>query len=107
MKVICAWCEREGKETLIGEVGLYDRLMISHGICDDHEQVLLMQIRELRRKRNPALHRRRHARAPSRAGSPFPASQATRIRTPTRRRLLNDGLSSAQLRLPFSDLEES
>ena len=40
VKVICAWCEREGKETLIGEVGLYDRSMTSHGICDDHEQVV-------------------------------------------------------------------
>ena len=50
MKVVCAWCEREGKEMLTGEVGLYDRPMTSHGICDDHEKVLLKQIEELRIK---------------------------------------------------------
>ena len=103
MKVICAWCEQEGKETLIGEVGLYDRPMTSHGICDDHEKVILKQIGELRNKQNPRLHRRRHSRAKSRSSSPLPASRATRIRTATRRRLLKDRLSSAQLRLPFSD----
>jgi hypothetical protein len=50
MKVICAWCEQEGKETLIGEVGLYGRGMTSHGICDDHKKVLLTQIRKLKIK---------------------------------------------------------
>jgi hypothetical protein len=44
MKVICAWCEREGRQTLIGEVGLYDRQMTSHGICRNHEKVVLKQI---------------------------------------------------------------
>jgi hypothetical protein len=103
VKVICAWCEEEGKETLIREAGLYDRSMTSHGICDDHEQVMKTQIRELKIKQNPRLHRRRHSRAKSRSSSPLPASRATRIRTATRRRLLKDRLSSAQLRLPFSD----
>jgi hypothetical protein len=45
MQVICAWCENEGKETLIGEVGLYEGQMTSHGICDDHEKALLKQIK--------------------------------------------------------------
>jgi hypothetical protein len=103
MKVICAWCEQEGKETLIGEVGLYDWPMTSHGICEDHEKVILKQIGELRIKQNPRLHRRRHSRAKSRAANPLPASRTTSIRTPTRRRLLKDRLSSAQLPLPFSD----
>ena len=103
MKVICAWCEQEGNETLIGEVGLYDRPMTSHGICDDHEKVIWKQIEELRIKQNPRLHRRRHSRAKSRSSNPIAASRTTRIRTPTRRRLLKDRLSSAQLPLPFSD----
>jgi len=50
MKVICAWCEQEGKETLIGEAGLYDRPMTSHGICEAHKKVLLTQIEDLRMK---------------------------------------------------------
>jgi hypothetical protein len=103
MKVICAWCEQEGKETLIGEVGLYDRSMTSHGICDDHEQVVKTQIRKLRIKQNPRLHRRRQSRTKSSASSPLPTSRTTHICRPTRRRLLKDRLSSAQLRLPFSD----
>src|SRR5574341_67861 len=103
MKVICAWCEQEGKETLIGEVGLYDRPMTSHGICDDHEKVMLKQIGKIRSKQNPRLQRRRHSRAKSRSSSPLPASRTARIRTPSCRRLLKDRLSSAQLRLPFSD----
>ena len=45
MQVICAWCENEGKETLIGEVGLYEGQMTFHGICDDHEKALLKQIK--------------------------------------------------------------
>lgn len=47
MRVICAWCEQEGKETLIGEVGLYDRPVTSHGICDDHKKAMLKQLRKL------------------------------------------------------------
>jgi hypothetical protein len=103
MKIICAWCEQEGKETLIGEVGLYDWQMTSHGICEDHEQVIWKQIEELRIKQNPRLRRRRPSRAKSRASSPLPASLTTCIRTPTRRRLRKDRLSSAQLCLPFNE----
>jgi len=44
MKVICAWCEHEGKETLIGDISLYDMEITSHGICVDHEQGLLREI---------------------------------------------------------------
>lgn len=103
MKVICAWCEEEGKETLIGEAGLYDPPMPSHGICKDHEKVILEQIRELRIKQNPRLHRRRHSRAQSRSSSLLPASQIIRNRRPSCRRLRKDRLSSAQLSLPFLD----
>ncbi len=62
MKVVCAWCETEGKETLIGEIGLYDIEVTSHGICIDHEKVLLNQIKELRLKQNPRLRRPRRPR---------------------------------------------
>jgi hypothetical protein len=103
MKVICAWCEQEGKETHIGELELYDRPMTSHGICDDHEKVILKQIRELRDKEISRLGRRRHSRANSRASTRVPAARTTHLCTSTRRRLLNKRLFSAQLRLPFTD----
>jgi len=47
MQVICAWCEREGTQTLIDEVELYDRKMTSHGICRKHEKAVLKQIQQL------------------------------------------------------------
>ena len=102
MKVICAWCEQEGKEMLIGEVGQYERPMTSHGICGAHKKVILKQIEELRIKQNPRLDERRHSHAQSRPSNPLPASRTTRIRTKTRRRQLKNRLSSAQLHLPFT-----
>ena len=108
MKVLCAWCEKEGKETLIGEVGLYDGPMTSHGICDDHEKVVLQQVAELRIKQNPRVYRRRkHSRSKSAASTPLLASRKICIRTPARRRLLKNHLSSAQLQLPFNDFQDS
>lgn len=104
MKVVCAWCEREGRETLIGEIGLYDWEVTSHGICLDHEQVVLRQIRELKIKQKPRLRRQRHSRAksePSRLVSSLP----TICTTPWRRRRYKRRMSTAQLSLPFANGE--
>ena len=101
MKVICAWCEREGRQTLIDEVELYDRKMTSHGICRNHKKVVLKQIQQLPKRENPRLQRWRLSRTKLRSSTWLPASWTTRMRTPTRRRLLKDRLSSAQLQLPF------
>jgi len=99
MKVICAWCENEGKETLIGEIGLYDIDLTSHGICVDHEKVLLGQIRSLKRKHSPRLRRTR--RLPSRTSTSVTVPNCT---TPWRRRRTHR-LPAAQLSLPFSDAD--
>jgi hypothetical protein len=97
MKVICAWCENEGKETLIREIGLYDVGMTSHGICHDHEKVLLKQIDQLNRKQYPRLRRsRRPALQPRSSSAPVIANCAT----PWRRRR-EHRMSPAQLSLPF------
>ena len=101
MKVICAWCEREGRQTLIGGVELDDRKMTSHGICRNHKKVVLKQIQQLPKRENPRLQRRRLSRTKLRSSTWLPASRTTRMRTPTRRRLLKGRLSSAQLQLPF------
>lgn len=104
MKVVCAWCEREGKETLIGEIGLYDWEVTSHGICLDHEQVVLRQIRELKVKQKPRLRRQRHPRAKSE--SPRVVSGLSTIcTTPWRRRMYERRMSAAQLSLPFGNGE--
>ena len=101
MKVICAWCEREGRQTLIGEAALFDRKMTSHGICRNHKNALLKQFQQLPNRENPRLHRQRRSRPTLKSSTQLPASRATRTHTPTRRRLLNHHLSSAQLQLPF------
>jgi hypothetical protein len=101
MKVICAWCEQEGMQTIIGEEELYDRHMTSHGICGNHKKVMLKQLQELRNRENPRLQRRRHSRTKPRSLTWLPASRTTR--RPTHRRLLKDRLSSAQVHLPFGD----
>ena len=99
MKVICAWCEKEGKETLIGEIGLYDMEVTSHGICTDHQTVLLRQIHELRIQQNPRLRRSRRPRIKLRSsGSPMVAN----CTTPWRRRRKHR-MSPAQLSLPFTE----
>jgi hypothetical protein len=41
MRVVCAWCEREGKPSYLGEREPYDNLTTTHGICPRHiEQAL-------------------------------------------------------------------
>lgn len=99
MKVVCAWCENEGKETLIGEIGLYDIEVTSHGICIDHEKVLLSQIEKLKMKQNPKLRRSRRPRIQPRASNSPTVPNCT---TPWRRRRTHR-TSLAQLSLPFSD----
>jgi len=101
MKVICAWCENEGKETLIGEISLFDVEVTSHGICTDHEQGLLRQIEDLKIRQNPRLRRPRRPRAQLRvSGSPTVPDCAT----PWHRRRKHR-MSAAQLSLPFTDGE--
>jgi len=106
MNVMCAWCEREGKETFIGELGLYDRLLISHGICHEHERLLAQQIRELRGRDNPKLLRRRPVCGAIRTSTGV--RRTTSSRRASRRRMLTHCMSTNQLALPFSpDTEES
>src|SRR6476620_6120577 len=101
MKVVCAWCETEGKETLIGEISLFDVEMTSHGICIDHEKGLINQIKELKIKQNPKLRRPRSVRLqPRSSGSPA----APNCTTPWRRRRTHR-MPTAQLSLPFGDSE--
>jgi hypothetical protein len=101
MKVICAWCENEGRETLIGDISLFDMEMTSHGICLDHEEVLLGQINASKHNEHPRLRRPRRPRIPSRsAGSAAPPNCAS----PWRRRHFHR-TSPAQLSLPFVHAE--
>lgn len=60
MKVICAWCEKEGKPSLIGEKEPLDDEMESHGLCPEHRK----QVEdELARHRALAAELRRQSEA--------------------------------------------
>ena len=63
MKVLCAWCEEEGKQALIDGTESDPCAMATHGICRQHEVALLKQIAALARKlkqkdREPVLYGR-------------------------------------------------
>jgi hypothetical protein len=51
MKVLCAWCEEEGKQALIRNSESGPSGVATHGICHEHEMALLKQIAELARTR--------------------------------------------------------
>lgn len=53
MKVLCAWCEQEGKQALIRESESNAHAMVTHGICEHHESILRKQVEML-------THGRRH-----------------------------------------------
>lgn len=46
MKVVCAWCEREGKPSLLREEEPRGG-GVTHGICDDHVQRLRAELPEV------------------------------------------------------------
>lgn len=63
MNILCAWCEEEGTQALIGVIESDPCTMATHGICRRHEVALLKQIAVLARKlkqkdREPVLYGR-------------------------------------------------
>lgn len=53
MKVLCAWCEQDGKQALMRESPSDAHAMVTHGICDDHESMLRKQVEDLTHGRRP------------------------------------------------------
>ena len=64
MRFLCAWCQAEGKETVLREDEGDDPTVISHGICEPHQQKMLGEIGKLDigRKENPRKRRMRKRR---------------------------------------------
>jgi hypothetical protein len=44
MKAVCAWCERDGRPTFLGDRAPLDDAAITHGICNRHMEELLAQL---------------------------------------------------------------
>lgn len=90
MKVVCAWCEEEGKHTLLNEGGAVESPMASHGICRDHERMMVKSLADM--KRELMLLRPRHDPGLSRGTRP---SLAPGFDPPARRsRQPNPGANS-------------
>ncbi len=51
MKVLCAWCEQEGKQVQIRENESSTCTMATHGICREHESTLRKQVEVLALRR--------------------------------------------------------
>jgi hypothetical protein len=45
MTVVCAWCQHQGRTTVLGEKEPLDRPVISHGICEEHAVEFLAEVR--------------------------------------------------------------
>ena len=46
MTVVCAWCQRQGRTTVLREKEPLDWAVVSHGICEEHAKAFLTEVRE-------------------------------------------------------------
>ncbi|MBI4537685.1 MAG: hypothetical protein HY712_06985 [candidate division NC10 bacterium] len=54
MKVVCAYCEREGRPSVIAEKDPIDDPTLTHGICPEHLRQLREEIAAWHASRKPA-----------------------------------------------------
>lgn len=71
MIVLCAWCEQAGRRTLLRETEPRGQSLTSHGICEAHEKVMLMEVDKLR-KRDEIRHIPRRLSLPNARGDRSP-----------------------------------
>ena len=45
MTVVCAWCQRQGRMTVLREKEPFDHPVISHGICEEHARAFMAELR--------------------------------------------------------------
>ena len=46
MTVVCAWCQHQGRQTVLREKEPLDSPVVSHGICEEHVVAFLAEARE-------------------------------------------------------------
>jgi hypothetical protein len=51
MTVVCAWCQRQGRTTVLREKEPFDRPIVTHGICEEHTRAFLIELREAKTPR--------------------------------------------------------
>lgn len=55
MKTVCAWCELEGRETILGRVDQIDPTAVRYGICADHAARLVAKLHQYYPPASPPL----------------------------------------------------
>jgi len=45
MTVVCAWCQHQGRMTVLREKEPLDHPVISHGICEEHARAFMAELR--------------------------------------------------------------
>jgi len=67
MKILCAWCQKEGKPALMGEREPLDDPAETHGLCPEHRRQVEAEFArvkaEAERQRREAERRREEAEA--------------------------------------------
>ncbi|MGH7348304.1 MAG: hypothetical protein ACREK4_25590 [Candidatus Rokuibacteriota bacterium] len=48
MMIVCAWCQRQGRETVLREKEPLDHPIVSHGICEEHARAFLDELRDVK-----------------------------------------------------------
>jgi hypothetical protein len=49
MRVVCAWCEKEGLPAVMREEAPLEDTVSTHGVCPDHRALLIAQLTEVMR----------------------------------------------------------
>jgi hypothetical protein len=44
MRLVCSWCKREKKSSLIAEIDPRDNPDETHGLCEEHRQLVVRQL---------------------------------------------------------------
>ena len=47
MTVVCAWCQHQGRTTVLREKEPFDHPVVSHGICEEHAKAFLAGARSI------------------------------------------------------------
>ncbi|MGQ0670788.1 MAG: hypothetical protein ACT4PO_14155 [Actinomycetota bacterium] len=53
MKLLCAWCEKEGRPAVLAEVEPKDDPTPTHGMCPEHRLQAEKELEALRKKIDP------------------------------------------------------
>jgi hypothetical protein len=91
MKIVCARCEKEGKDADMGEKAPLDNPATTHGLCPEHLLALYTEIEELR-KRLEVLHE--HADPPPTTSSTASAAPDAPPPTPSGRKRRDSAMTT-------------